>query len=168
MKHAKIIAGNWKMHHGPAATRSFFEAFDLSGHVGRTADASGQADGAPGGMEGIKLLIFPPAISLAAAMESRTGSPEVALGVQNIHWETGGAFTGELSAEMAAEAGATHVLVGHSERRHVFGESDAETARKVKAALRAGVTPVVCVGETLEERKADQVEEVILRQLDIA
>ncbi len=144
-----VVAGNWKMHHGPSAAREFFREF--APEVG------------PGGPE---LLIFPAAVSLAAARESRPDSPPVALGVQNIHWEAEGAFTGEISAPMAVDAGATHVLVGHSERRHVFGETDEEVARKVRAAVAVGLVPVICVGETLEERKADRVEEVILDQLD--
>ena len=144
-----VVAGNWKMHMGPSATREFFRAF--APEVG------------PGGPE---ILVFPPALSLAAARESRPDAPPVALGVQNIHWEAEGAFTGEISAPMAADAGATHVLVGHSERRHVFGETDEEVARKVRAAVGQGLVPVICVGETLEERKADRVEEVILGQLD--
>jgi triosephosphate isomerase len=92
----------------------------------------------------------------------------VRVGVQNIHWEDQGAFTGEVSAPMAAEAGATFALIGHSERRHVFGETDEEVALKVGAACRHGLVPVVCVGETLEERRAGRVDEVILRQLDSA
>ena len=113
----RVIAGNWKMHHGPSATRRFFQEFSprLS---------------APEPL----ILTFPPAISLLAAVEARRGRPEVALGVQSIHWEPEGAFTGEISAGMASSAGARYVLVGHSERRHVFGETDEEVARKVGAA----------------------------------
>jgi triosephosphate isomerase len=88
--------------------------------------------------------------------------------VQNIHWEDAGAYTGELSAPMARAAGATHTLIGHSERRHLFGESDADVARKAAAAARHALVPVVCVGETLAERRAGRVEEVILRQVDAA
>lgn len=146
-----VVAGNWKMHNGPSATREFFEAFRPEVGAG-----------------GPELLVFPPAVSLAAARESRPGTPPVALGVQNVHWEPEGAFTGEISAPMAADAGATHVLVGHSERRHVFGETDEEVARKVRAAAAVGLVPVICVGETLDERKADRVEAVILGQLDAA
>ena len=146
-----VIAGNWKMHHGPGATREFFRRF----HPPLDGDEP-------------TLLVFPPALSLAAARESVPSEPRVELGVQNIHWEESGAFTGEVSAAMAADAGATHVLVGHSERRHVFGETDEEVARKVKAALRHELVPVVCVGETLEQREDDRVEEVILEQLDAA
>jgi triosephosphate isomerase len=146
-----VIAGNWKMHHGPAATREFFRDFSPE-----------LSDPPP------TVVIFPPAISLSAADEARKGRPEVALGVQNIHWEASGAYTGEHSAGMAVAAGARFALIGHSERRHVFGETDEEVGRKITAALGAGLTPVVCVGETLEERQAGRVEEVILRQLDAA
>lgn len=146
-----VIAGNWKMHHGPAATREFFHDFSPE-----------LSDPSP------TVVIFPPAISLSAAVESRRGRPEVALGVQNIHWEASGAFTGEHSAGMAVASGARFALIGHSERRHVFGETDEEVGRKITAALGEGLTPVVCVGETLEERQAGRVDEVILRQLDAA
>jgi triosephosphate isomerase len=146
-----VIAGNWKMHLAPAGARAFFRSF----HV-------------PAGAGAPQVVIFPPALSLTAALESPDRDPRVALGVQNIHFEDKGAFTGEISAPMAVEAGALYTLVGHSERRHVFGETDAEVARKVGAALRHGLTPVICVGEKLEERKAGRVEEVILRQLDAA
>jgi len=147
----KVIAGNWKMHHGPAATRKFFSDFSprLSG------------------VEPL-ILIFPPAISLAAAAESRGGRPEISLGIQNLHWEPKGAFTGEHSAGMALASGARYALVGHSERRHVFGETDAQVGRKVAAAIHEGLSPVVCVGETLDERREGRVEEVIVRQLDAA
>jgi len=147
----RVIAGNWKMHHGPAATRRFFSEFSP-----RLSDPEPT------------ILIFPSAISLPAAAESRGGRPEISLGIQNIHWEPKGAFTGEHSAAMALAAGARFALVGHSERRHVFGETDAQVERKVAAALGEGLAPVVCVGETLEERREARVEEVIVRQLDAA
>jgi len=146
-----VIAGNWKMNLGPGATRAFFDGLVL--------------DGVPADRE---LVVFPPALSFAAAAEARARNARVRLGVQNIHWDDHGAFTGEVSAPMAAEAGATFVLVGHSERRHLFGETDEEVARKVSAARRHELTPIVCVGETIEERRAGRVEEVILRQLDAA
>ena len=147
----KVIAGNWKMHHGPAATRKFFSEFSPQ-----------LQDTEP------TILIFPPAISLLAAAESRGGRPEINLGIQNIHWEPNGAFTGEHSAGMALAAGARFALIGHSERRHVFGETNAQVELKVAAAMREGLAPVVCVGETLEERRDGRVEEVIVRQLDAA
>ena len=142
----KVVAGNWKMHHGPRAAADFFSRFRP------------ECD-----HEAAELIVFPPDLSLHAA---RAGARvPVGLGVQNIHWESGGALTGELSAEMAKEAGATFALVGHSERRHVFGETDDEVGRKVSAALRAGLQPVVCVGERLEERRAGRLEETLRRQV---
>ena len=147
-----IIAGNWKMNLGPHETRGFFKRFDA------TVLESGH-----------ELVIFPPTASLGAAFLARGEAVRgVGLGVQNIYWEDEGAFTGETSAPIAANAGAEFVLVGHSERRHVFGETDEETALKVAAARRHDLVPVLCVGETLEERRAGRVEEVVLRQLDAA
>jgi triosephosphate isomerase len=144
-----VVAGNWKMHLGPEHTITFFEALSL--------------ENVPSDRE---LIVFPSAVSIAAAAKAAGRDPRVHLGVQNIHWEDQGAFTGEISASMALEAGASFALAGHSERRHVFGETDAEVASKVAAARRHGLVPVVCVGETIDERRAGRVEEVILRQLD--
>jgi triosephosphate isomerase len=146
-----VIAGNWKMNKGPRETRAFFAGLSV--------------DGIPAVHE---LVIFPPAVSLHAAAEAPERDARVHLGVQNIYWEESGAFTGETSAPMAAAAGASLCLVGHSERRHVFGETDDETARKVAAARNHGLVPVLCVGETIDERRAGRVEEVVLRQLDAA
>lgn len=144
-----VIAGNWKMHHGPAATAEYLSAFDP-----RPGD------------DGPRVLIFPPFVSLAAAVASVAEGVE--LGVQNVHEAPSGAFTGEVSAGMAAEAGASYALVGHSERRHVFGEGDDRIAAKTRSVVEAGLIPVVCVGEKLEERQAGMLEEVLLRQLDAA
>jgi triosephosphate isomerase (TIM) len=148
-----LIAGNWKMNHGPPETRAFLQDLRLPELPPR-----------------IQLLLFPPALSLAAARSELERGPAdsapVSLGVQNIHWEPAGALTGELSAEMARSAGASHTLVGHSERRQLFGESDEDTARKVAAAYRADLTPVLCVGETLEERRKGNLAKVLHRQLD--
>jgi triosephosphate isomerase len=146
-----VIAGNWKMFHGPADTRAFFADLKLPANAGRH-----------------ELLIFPTALSMAAAVGSAERDRRVQLGVQNTHWEDKGAFTGEMSAAMARESGATFALVGHSERRHLFGDTDEIVARKILAALRHGLVPVVCVGETLDERRAGRVDEVILTQLDAA
>ena len=146
-----VIAGNWKMHIAPEEVRAFFSAFEIDEII---------ADN--------EVLIFPPAISLVAASECEGRDPRVQLGIQNVHWEDYGAFTGEISAEMAASAGASYALVGHSERRQLFGETDEQVALKVAAALRQDLIPVICVGETLEEREAGRVSEVILKQLDLA
>lgn len=137
------------MFRGPAATRDFFDQLDLTDVPDRN-----------------ELVIFPPAISLQTAVAARPA--RVRIGVQNIHWEDEGAFTGEVSAAMARQVGADMALIGHSERRHLFGETDEQVAWKTGAAIRHGLVPVVCVGETLAERRAGLVEEVILRQLDAA
>lgn len=143
-----VIAGNWKMHKGPEAARKFCREF--------TQVAPPASDRT--------VFLFPPALSVTAVRQA-LGDHDIGVGVQSIHWEAEGAFTGEISAGMAVEAGAEYALVGHSERRHVFGETDDETGRKVAAAVAAGLTPVLCVGEKLQERKAGRLEEVILRQL---
>ncbi|HET8771909.1 MAG TPA: triose-phosphate isomerase [Gemmatimonadaceae bacterium] len=148
----KVFAANWKMHQSPPEAVAFLRAF-----LGSFASASDR-----------RVLIFPPAVSLHAVVEETRKRPDVEAGVQNIYWEAKGAFTGEISAELARDAGARHVLIGHSERRHVFGETDAETGLKVKAALRAGLTPMICVGETLEEREAGETLSVVRRQLRAA
>lgn len=144
-----VIAGNWKMHKGPESARKFCREF------AQVAPTS----------EDRTVLIFPPAVSVTTVKDA-LAEHGIGVGVQDIHWEKEGAFTGQVSAPMAREAGARYALVGHSERRHVFGETDEETARKVRAAVAAGLVPVLCVGETLEERKAGRLAEVILRQFD--
>ena len=145
-----LFAANWKMHHGPAAARELVRAV-----LGKTAPRAGR-----------RLLFFPPAVSLVAAVEALEGRADAAVGAQNIHWEPQGAYTGELSAPLARDAGAAWVLVGHSERRHKFGETDAETGLKVRAALDAGLAPMLCVGETLEQRERGTKESVVRRQLE--
>lgn len=147
-----VIAGNWKMNKGPSAARLFAR---------RIRELAPWSDDRT-------LALIPPAISLTALAEELGGVEGMLLGVQDIHWQEKGAFTGETSAGMARDAGASVVLVGHSERRHIFGETDEETRLKVKAALTAGLIPILCVGETEEEREAGRVAEVILRQLDAA
>jgi triosephosphate isomerase (TIM) len=143
-----VIAGNWKMHKGPDAANRFCREFvQVVPTTTRT------------------IVIFPPALSLTV-VRAALAEHRIAVGVQNLHWEAEGAFTGETSPTMARDAGAQYALVGHSERRHVFGETDQEAGRKVAAARNAGLYPVLCVGETIEERRAGRLEEVILRQLD--
>ena len=146
-----VIAGNWKMHIGPDACHAWAEAFTAAHPAG---DRS--------------IVVFPPAATLPVLNYALRQRDDIILGVQNIHWEAKGAFTGETSAPIAREAGARIALIGHSERRHVFGETDEEVARKVKAALAHDLDPMVCVGELIEERRAGRVDEVILRQLDAA
>jgi len=143
----RVVAGNWKMNHGPSAARAFFEALDVSEPLAG----------------GVEVLVFPPSLSFSTAVGT---APEgVRLGAQDAFYEASGAFTGQVSMDMVKEAGATHVLVGHSERRQLFGESDEEVALKTAAAFAAGLIPVVCVGEVLEERRAGKVDEVIGGQL---
>jgi triosephosphate isomerase len=144
-----IFAANWKMHHGPPAAREFLGVF-LAAY-------------AP--VPNRQVWFFPPAISVVTAVDLTRGRGDLLVGVQNVHWEPKGAFTGEVSASMAREGGARAALVGHSERRHVFGETDEQAGRKVTAALEAGLTPVLCVGEQLAERDAGKTIAVVERQL---
>lgn len=144
-----IFAANWKMHHGPSDAKAFLRTF--LAHYARRPDR--------------QVIFFPPAVSLTTVLESLKERPDIQVGVQNIHAEDKGAFTGEHSAPMMRDAGAHVALVGHSERRHVFGETDEETARKVAAAVRAGLQPMLCVGEKLDERERGETASVVLRQL---
>jgi triosephosphate isomerase (TIM) len=111
------------------------------------------------------VAIIPPAASLSAVTGSIEGRPDVIIGAQNIYWEEKGAYTGEMSAEIAREAGARITLVGHSERRRKFGETEADTAKKCGAAVRAGLVPMLCVGETDDERRTGRTSDVVARQL---
>jgi triosephosphate isomerase len=144
-----LIAGNWKMY------KTVAEATALADAVRR--DCAGEAE----------VLLCPPFTALAAVAAALRGSP-VLLGAQNMHWEDDGAFTGEVSPRMLRDIGCTHVVLGHSERRQLFGETDDGVARKAQAALRHGLTPVVCVGETLGERDANRTMEVVERQTERA
>jgi triosephosphate isomerase len=144
-----VLAANWKMNNGPTAatafTTTFLEAYRPRGD--RT------------------VIIFPPAVDLTTVAAATSTRSDVIAGIQNIHWAEKGAFTGEISAEMAKDAGARMVLVGHSERRHVFGETDAQCAKKCQAASRAHLPFMLCVGEKIEEREAGDTEKVVIRQL---
>jgi triosephosphate isomerase (TIM) len=145
-----IYAANWKMNHGPGAAREFIERF-----IALTAPAAGRS-----------LWFFPPAVSLAPVSQAARTRADILTGAQNVHWEPRGAYTGEVSIPMVQEAGAKTALVGHSERRHLFGETDDQVARKTAALLKAGLVPLVCVGETLAEREGGRTEHVIVRQLE--
>jgi triosephosphate isomerase len=149
MKRSLIYGANWKMNHGPAATRDFLARF-----LQITSPVPDR-----------KLWFFPPSVSIAAACEAATDREDVVVGAQNVHWEPKGAFTGELSIPLVREAGARGALIGHSERRHLFGETDEQVARKLAAALKAGMSPMVCVGETLAEREGGRTEQVVSRQV---
>src|SRR4030081_1713837 len=111
------------------------------------------------------VILFPSALSFAAVHAGTQRRPDIRLGVQNVHTEEKGAFTGENSAAIAADAGAAFVLVGHSERRHVFGETDEQAAQKCARAVEHRLTPVLCVGELLEQRERGETETVVLAQL---
>ena len=147
-----VIAGHWKMNKGPHAARDFVAEF--------------AARHAPVGEQTV--ILFPPTISIATVIDALSGRRDIQVGVQNVYFEKDGAFTGETSASMARDAGATFALIGHSERRHIFGETDADVRRKVAAVLQGGLTPVICVGETLDQRKAGQLEQLITTQLSEA
>jgi triosephosphate isomerase len=144
-----VLAANWKMNHGPTEARAFMAAF-LAAYTPKLDRT---------------IALFPPALSLAVVRDALASRRDILLGVQNIHHEPKGAFTGENSASMARDAGARLVLVGHSERRHVFGENDEVTAKKCAAAFSHSLTPMLCVGEKIEQREAGHTEDVVLRQL---
>ena len=143
----KIIAANWKMYKTPEQTTAFFGEF-LPLVAGHTRD---------------EIVVCPPFIDLSAAVEAASGS-DVAIGAQNVHWEKEGAFTGEVSVGMLTAIGVTHVIIGHSERRQYFNETDDTVNRKLRTSLENGFTPIVCVGEVLEEREAGLTEDVLRRQ----
>lgn len=149
MARGRIFAANWKMHLGPAEAREYLAVF-LAGFEPEPAN---------------RYWFFPSAVSLETVAAALAGSPGAAAGVQDVYWEPKGAFTGATSVGLAKAAGATIALIGHSERRHVFGESVPETARKVRAVLDHGLTPLLCVGETLAEREAGTTLVVVLGQL---
>jgi triosephosphate isomerase (TIM) len=143
----KLMAANWKMYKNPEQTKAFFFEFLplVAGHIRD------------------EIVVCPPYIDLYVATECCKGS-NVAIGAQNLYWEKQGAYTGEICPAMLLDIGCTHVIVGHSERRQYFGETDDMVNFKLKAALEAGLTPILCVGEVLEEREANLTEDVLRRQ----
>lgn len=147
-----VFAANWKMNQAPADTTAFMRTF-----IGQYARQQHR-----------RVLFFPPAVSLHVVVQAIKERADLDAGVQNIHWEDQGAFTGETSGTLARSAGARHVLIGHSERRHVFGETEEETGKKVVAAFRAGLTPTICVGETLAQREDGQTLVIVEQQLRAA
>ena len=151
MSRMPLIAGNWKMH----GTRS--EALALSASLARSV----------GQERGREIVLAPPFTALEAVGKEIAGST-IKLAAQNVHWEPKGAFTGEVSVAMLKEAGCAYVIVGHSERRQLFGETNETVNKRLVAALGAGLVPIVCVGETLAERDADAAEAVIARQVEDA
>ena len=143
----KIVAGNWKMNKTASEAAALIEGIkkELAGFTQ------------------VEAVVCPPFTDLKDAAAACAGS-NVALGAQNIHWEASGAFTGEISASMLKDLGVKYVIVGHSERRQYFGETDETVNKRTKAALAAGLIPLVCVGETLEERDGGKMEAVVVRQ----
>jgi triosephosphate isomerase len=147
-----VFAANWKMNVSPPEAREYLRAFFAAGEVPHERG----------------VWFFPPAVSLETVAQGIAGHRNVLAGAQDIHWESKGAFTGATSGPLARQAGARSTLIGHSERRHVFGETDEQTGRKVTAALAADLEPVLCVGETLEQREAGDTMTVVARQLEAA
>jgi triosephosphate isomerase len=143
-----LIAGNWKMSKGPAETAEFC--------LGLREQE----------LEGVDVVVCPPFVSLAVAVQLLAGT-EIAVAAQNVHWDAEGAFTGEISASMLRELGAYGAIVGHSERRQYFGESNETVARRAHAALEAGLFVIACIGETQEERDQGKTEDVLRRQLSV-
>ena len=143
-----LIAGNWKMYKGPAETAEFC--------LGLREQE----------LTGVDLVVCPPFVSLAVAVQLLAGT-EIAVAAQNVHWEAQGAFTGEVSAPMLRELGAYGAIVGHSERRQFFGETDETVANRVHAALEAGLFVIACIGETEAERGQGATEDVLRRQLAV-
>lgn len=144
-----VIAGNWKMFKTQGQTRAYFEAFKPL--VGAASHC--------------EIIVAPPFTALAAAVESTRGT-SVSIAAQTAHWEREGAFTGAVSMGMLVETGCRGVIIGHSECRQYFGETDESVNRRVKAALESGLTPIVCVGELLAEREADLTHAVLKRQFE--
>jgi triosephosphate isomerase (TIM) len=142
-----LVAGNWKMH------RTIGEAVDLIREL-RERLVIGRAE----------VMVAPPFTALAAVKRALEGTA-IALGAQNVYWEVQGAFTGEVCPEMLREVGCQYVIVGHSERRQLFGETDGTVSRKALAVLRAGMRPIICIGEVLAERDAGRTLEVVSHQL---
>jgi triosephosphate isomerase (TIM) len=143
-----FIAGNWKMFKTIAEASSFVT--DLRAAVKD--------------VKGVQIVVAPPFTAIHAAAQAARGS-NIEVSAQNLHWEKQGAFTGEVSATMIKEAGAVYVIVGHSERRQLFGETDAIVNRKVQSAIAQGLTPIMCIGETLDERERNETFAVLDRQI---
>jgi len=149
---ALLFAANWKMNVGPAEARRYLATF-LNAYPPQPNR---------------QVWFFPPAVSVEAVATVIGNRTDLRAGVQDVYWEPKGAFTGATSSPLAAEAGAKAALIGHSERRHVFGETDEQTGKKLKAVVAAGLHPILCVGETLTQRDAGETLTVVRRQLHAA
>lgn len=149
MARRKLIAANWKMNKTISEAREFAEA--LKPRLGKFGDCD--------------LVLFPPFMAIPRTVGVLDGTA-VAVGAQDVFWEGSGAYTGEISAGMLEDAGATYALVGHSERRHVIGEGNEVVARKLRAVLDSSLTPVLCVGEKIEQRESGEHEAYVLEQLN--
>lgn len=149
VKRQKFVCGNWKMHGTVTETESLLQAL-----MSQSDDTTSH----------VEVCVCPPFTSLATA-SSMLVSSGIQLGAQNCHFEAKGAFTGEISPMMLAEAGCSYVILGHSERRTIFGEKDAEIAKKVRAVIDVGMRAILCIGETLEERESDATDKVLHDQL---
>jgi triosephosphate isomerase len=154
------IYGNWKMNHGISNTRQFFN--DLNRSLQENSSITDLIND-----DRLDIAFFPPFTSLAEAVSTvkSLNQKYISIGAQNIHHEDHGAFTGEVSIPMIKEAGCTHCLIGHSERRHIFGESNAFISKKLKKCTEENIIPVLCFGETLEEREKGETLDVIEKQL---
>ena len=149
-KRTKVIAGNWKMNKLPSETAPFVK--EIAAYA-----------------ENVKctVIVCVPFVCLSAALYAAQGT-NVKVGAQNCHWEKSGAFTGEISADMLKDMGVNYVIIGHSERRQYFGETDLTVNKRLKAALGAGLLPIVCIGETLEQRNLGITNEILSQQVKVA
>jgi len=155
-----LAAGNWKMHRTRAETVRLLKT--LAARLEERGPAT--ADGPPGAAAGAEVVVCPPFTALGDAARALEGTG-IALGAQNLHWEDEGAYTGEISAPMLVECSCRYVIVGHSERRQYFGETNETVRKRLGAAARHGLNPILCVGETWEERRAGRTEQVVRNQL---
>ncbi|MDZ4743145.1 MAG: triose-phosphate isomerase [Verrucomicrobiota bacterium] len=149
MSRKKIIAANWKMNKTSTEAKAFMQAFKTE----------------LGAFDGAEAVIVPSFVSIATVATEIAGAKNIQVGAQNVYWEKSGAFTAEISTDMLKDLGVTYVVIGHSERRQFFGETNETVNKRIKAALAAGLRPIFCIGETLTEREAGRLVEVITSQV---